>query len=256
MIRLIVSDIDKTLLKDKETSLEERIIKCIEQLCDRQIVFMAASGRPYTDLLKMFEKVKDRIVMVSCDGAMTAEKGIVTVNPMDRIKSLDTIKKTEELDMPVCITSQSTTYLKGDNPEFYHMIDRNRNGKITVINDFADIDEAFLKINIYNTKRNMLKQNKIADNVKDEFNLVYRSQEWIELVAKGIDKGYALSEYMRVHNITASEVMAFGDNCNDVSMLKIAGESYGVHNATDDVKHVVRHITDDVVDTITSRVLD
>lgn len=255
MIRLIVSDIDKTLLKDGETSLEKRVIECVRQLYDNKIIFMAASGRPYTDICAMFEEVTDKMVIVSCDGAMMVAGDVITINPMKRVKSLNIIKVASELDMPVCVTSQTTTYLKRDNPEFYHMIDRNRNGKITVIDDFTDIEEQFLKINIYNAKQDTNKQNRVVESAKDNFNVVYRSNEWIELVEKGIDKGYALKQYMMTNNIDASEIMAFGDNCNDISMLRIAKESYGVLNATEDVKNIVNYITDDVIDTIKARVL-
>mgnify|MGYP004650940499 FL=1 len=255
MIRLIVSDIDKTLLKDGEKSLEKRVIECVRQLYDNKIIFMVASGRPYTDIYTMFEEVTDKMVIVSCDGAMMADGDMIIVNPMNRSKSLSIIKAANELDMPVCVTSQTTTYLKRDNPEFYHMIDKNRNEKITVIDDFSDIREKFLKINIYNVKQDINKQNKVVTRAKDDFNVVYRSNEWIELVAKGIDKGYALRQYMMMNNIDASEVMAFGDNCNDISMLKIAKESYGVLNATEDVKSIVNYLTDDVIDTIKARVL-
>ena len=40
-----------------------------------------------------------------------------------------------------------------------------------------------------------------------------------------------------------------------ISMLKIAKESYGVLNATEDVKSIVNYLTDDVIDTIKARVL-
>ena len=36
--------------------------------------------------------------------------------------------------------------------------------------------------------------------------------------------------------------MAFGDNCNDIGMLRQAGESYAVANAHPQLKEAAKHI--------------
>lgn len=40
------------------------------------------------------------------------------------------------------------------------------------------------------------------------------------------------------------DVIAFGDDCNDLDMLKIAGGSVAVANAIDDVKAVADFVTE------------
>jgi hydroxymethylpyrimidine pyrophosphatase-like HAD family hydrolase len=42
--------------------------------------------------------------------------------------------------------------------------------------------------------------------------------------------------------ISPSEVAAFGDSHNDVEMLKMAGRSYAMAGAPDDVKAVAGHV--------------
>ena len=49
--------------------------------------------------------------------------------------------------------------------------------------------------------------------------------------------------------------MAFGDNNNDISMLKNAGESYAVSAAREEVKAVCRHVLPDTNKNSVLRVL-
>jgi len=44
-------------------------------------------------------------------------------------------------------------------------------------------------------------------------------------------------------NISLNEIAAFGDDANDIEMLKICGTGIAVSNAIDTVKAVVNHIT-------------
>jgi Cof subfamily protein (haloacid dehalogenase superfamily) len=51
------------------------------------------------------------------------------------------------------------------------------------------------------------------------------------------DKALALSEILKVENIDASEVVAFGDGMNDLNMLKLAGKGLVMGNAVEELKN-------------------
>ena len=57
------------------------------------------------------------------------------------------------------------------------------------------------------------------------------------------DKGaLALATIQRQLHIKPEETMAFGDNFNDMGMLKNAGESYAMANAHPKLKEAAKHI--------------
>ena len=58
MIKLIASDMDGTLLNDKN-EIHEEFYKVFQELKKQNIIFAAASGRQYYNLAKRFEKIKD-----------------------------------------------------------------------------------------------------------------------------------------------------------------------------------------------------
>ncbi|HBV76997.1 MULTISPECIES: Cof-type HAD-IIB family hydrolase [Vibrio] len=58
----------------------------------------------------------------------------------------------------------------------------------------------------------------------------------IDLAMKGHSKGNALSHYLQIVKVNAQQVVAAGDNYNDISMLQSAGCGIAMHHAHQEVK--------------------
>lgn len=65
----------------------------------------------------------------------------------------------------------------------------------------------------------------------------------IEIMPVGVDKGTALAELAARHGIAREEVLAFGDNDNDLPMLAWAGHAFAMGNALEVVKQAVPRVT-------------
>ena len=74
---------------------------------------------------------------------------------------------------------------------------------------------------------------------------VYRSKStYLEIAPRSISKASALKLILRKKfNVDLSEVMAFGDNYNDIEMIRAVGLGVAVNNAREEVKAVAREIT-------------
>ncbi|RRK11438.1 HAD family phosphatase [Lactiplantibacillus garii] len=70
------------------------------------------------------------------------------------------------------------------------------------------------------------------------------SRSNIEINNVNAQKGIAVERYANMLNTPMSDVMAIGDNNNDVSMLKVAGISYAMGNGTTEVKQLANRVTD------------
>jgi Cof subfamily protein (haloacid dehalogenase superfamily) len=66
--------------------------------------------------------------------------------------------------------------------------------------------------------------------------------EFVEVTAPGVDKAAGLRHLCATWGIDASEVLAFGDNHNDASMLAWAGRGVAVGNASESAKAVADHV--------------
>ena len=74
----------------------------------------------------------------------------------------------------------------------------------------------------------------------------YPKVDFVNIVALGVSKGKALEALVSHLAIPLSEVMAIGDERNDIPLLTIAGLAVAMENALDEVKAVADYITLDV----------
>lgn len=58
----------------------------------------------------------------------------------------------------------------------------------------------------------------------------------IDLVSRGVNKGSALKWFGQQRGIDPADMLAFGDNSNDLEMLQLVGEGVAVDNAIPAVK--------------------
>ena len=88
------------------------------------------------------------------------------------------------------------------------------------------------------------------DVVGDEFikrwgkkmNVVVSGKCWVDCANKGANKGSALRHFQEEYGITPDETLAFGDNLNDIEMLKRASLCFAVENARDEVKEAANFV--------------
>jgi len=59
-----------------------------------------------------------------------------------------------------------------------------------------------------------------------------------------VNKAAGLAELQNKYDIADDEIMTFGDNENDISMLKLTPYGYVVANAEDKIKKQVSHFTE------------
>ena len=72
----------------------------------------------------------------------------------------------------------------------------------------------------------------------------FRSSDiFLELVPKGVNKGVALERLSAVLGVSLSDLIAIGDNYNDVEMLRLAGTSVAMGNAPEDIQRMATLVT-------------
>ena len=74
--------------------------------------------------------------------------------------------------------------------------------------------------------------------------LTFTGEKWRRFAAKNADKETALQILADHIGMDMTDVIAFGDDVNDLGMLKLAGTAVAVSNAIEDVKAVADHVTD------------
>jgi len=113
-----------------------------------------------------------------------------------------------------------------------------------VINQGSIVDKIFV---ISNNKDDLIMA---RDEITKSLSLSITSSGGFnfEITNKGVDKSCGLRYLEEHYNISREEIIAFGDNENDLSMLEYAGMGVAMENAVDIVKSKCSYITDSNMD--------
>jgi len=84
---------------------------------------------------------------------------------------------------------------------------------------------------------------RINNQIGNDMSIVFSNPMFLEFMDGMVSKGHALFEVAEHLGIEISNIMAFGDGNNDISMIETAGIGVAMENATPDVRSVANEIT-------------
>lgn len=84
---------------------------------------------------------------------------------------------------------------------------------------------------------------KLKDCSRDDLNVFFSKPTYLEIMAGGASKNAAIAVLCERYGIPCAEVMAIGDNFNDISMIEYAGLGIAMGNAPDAVKACADDVT-------------
>lgn len=262
MIKLVVSDIDGTLLPEGADQINPDIYDVIRQLKEKGIMFAAASGRQYASMLHVFGPAADDMIFIAENGTNVMCRGknmsAEYIEP-DLAEELVHYMRTLE-DSEVVLSTPETMYIETNDPELYILLKNSYHMQVEVVEDVLPYCSRTNKITIYRDSGIELLEPDAQQRFGDRLNVAIAGNSWIDFVGKNADKGTALGVIQSMMHISQEETMAFGDNCNDIGMLSHAGESYAVANAHPQLKAVAKYEApsykeDGVINTIRERLL-
>lgn len=253
MIRLIASDMDGTILRDGAQTLTPRIFPILEKLKEKGILFIAASGRQYANLRRLMGSLAEEVDYICENGAFAVHKGeIIYKASMDR--KLGQALMADILSVPDCevqLSGVDTAYIQPKRPAYAEHLKYVLKNNITEVNDIFSTSEDYIKISAYvhgdKTEEYM---EQFKKRWGSRFTLASTCPHWIDFIPPGIHKGHAMKALMDTLGVSGAQVMAFGDNYNDLELLACAGESYAVSTAKPEVIAACRHTCEYVEDVL------
>lgn len=252
-IKLIASDMDGTLLQNGNQNITSKMLRIIETLHEKGILFVAASGRQYANLYRLFEPVSKDIAFICENGALVMyQDKILSKTSMDKeiaLKIIVDIRNREGCE--VQISGENTTYIIPKSERFIEHYKNVLKNNYKIIKDPSEIPEDIIKVSVY-------EETGIAENSgtyfinkwQDKVKCTVSGYGWLDFVSPAVNKGTALNELLIKLSITAEEVMAFGDNYNDIEMLSLVKYGYVMDNAVEDIKNRYSYQSTSVEETL------
>lgn len=255
-IKAFAADIDMTL-SDKGDPLPDVTKKALIELHNRGILLGLATGREITDAEKNRGKIWE--LPFEFDFVVGMNGGMVYDRVHNRSYSMDMMSIEESKDiltylMPLIKEHEIAVNAEGNGlrnamnigPE---LIESAKRHGFFFVDKTGDIDgfceKPIYKLLLRTTKEvSSILRSMIHDRYKDKYQTVETFPGSIEIMYSGIDKGSGLKMYCEWNNIDIQNVIAFGDNENDNTLLQASGWGVCLKNGNPETKKIADDITE------------
>lgn len=255
MIKLIATDMDGTFLDGQGSFDKEHFSIILNQLDQKNIPFVIASGNGMDRLLKLCQGFEDRLIFVSDNGARVVEKGETRVRHMldrDLVAAILDYFRGSWGEVCLMLANDQTIFMQeGANQPFagsdLPIAPEQMQAFLDKVTFLADLSQLPAEQPIY--KAGIWVEEGKVEVLTSAFNRAFEGRLTavtsgygsIDILPVGIHKAWGIEQVIQPLGITMAQVMAFGDSDNDLEMLAQAGYSYAMENATDRVKAVAKY---------------
>lgn len=266
MYKLVAIDLDGTLL-NSYGEVSNRNKKAIEETLKKDVEVVLTSGRPIMSVLNLANELGTDNYIICGNGAITYDikkQKIIYDRFLEKSKVLQIIKICEENSIYYNVYTKNNILTKNlsYNILFYNQENANKpdekKTRITVMDNIYNYilereEQDYLKITICDSskvvfssiikKLRTIKDVEVLDvahmsrkMIKDGTDRVSLEYYYTEITNTNVDKWDALSYLAKTLKIEENEIVAIGDNVNDLNMVKNAGLGVIMQNSAPYIK--------------------
>lgn len=252
--RVIALDLDGTLLTPEKTILPESLDALARaRMAGYQVIIV--TGRHHVAIRPFYRALQISSPVICCNGTYVYDcqkQQVLQSTPITAQQA------TEVLDLMA--TYQIHGFMYVDDAMLYQtatdLVQRmQRWGQMQeadlrpTISQVASLHEAayqvagIWKFALSDPDMARLKQFEIALSERLALECEWSWQDQVDIAQLGNNKGKRLAQWATANGIAMREIVAFGDNYNDISMLESVGLGVAMGNADDEVKAHARLVT-------------
>ena len=234
-ISIILSDLDGTLFRD-DKSISDFTKDTIRQAQAKGLLFGICTSRAKVNAEQFLEGIKPDILITNGGGIVYYQDKKI----YDCEFSVEEIRKLiaaafEVFGKDVIISADNEHALYSNSRE-------NLPDKFWTYNDFSDFRETCMKMCIESLDKEKVEKVISVIGLEEIDYLPFSDIPWYKLSKKAATKEKAIEELCRHLNTTCSGIAAFGDDFNDIGMLRLCGTGIAMENAIEEVKGVADEV--------------
>ncbi len=243
MIKLIITDLDGTLLNDEKT-LSPVFWETEQLIHDKGILFSIASGRQFHNLLEKFDRIKDRTLFIAENGTYVSYQGKeIFINALGKAEAnrlTEIGKKLSGSHMILC--GKNSAYTESADSRFLAEA-RKYYSRLQIVNDLSLVEDDVLKVTICDFS-GAEKLRVHFQPYEKEYQIALATKIWLDFTHLSANKGTAIAKVQQELEISVDETMVFGDYLNDLEMMKSAKHSYAMKNGHPQIIEAANFITE------------
>ena len=250
-VRLIAIDIDGTLL-DSKAQISQANLDALRRAHEAGVEIALVTGRLHSFALPVAELLGFKLWIISSNGAVTRSTNGESFHRdlMPQATAMKICRHMREFrdHMAITFDREGMGAIVCENHErLYGVIQRWMEKNAPYIEYVSPIEKALTEdpiqamfcgpVELMQRAQQRLLDCDFANEItvlRTQYD--HRDLTIVDILNAGCSKGHALERWATWRGIDRSEVMAIGDNYNDVEMLTFAGHPVIMGNASDDLK--------------------
>ncbi|MBO4584370.1 MAG: HAD family phosphatase [Clostridia bacterium] len=248
--KLAAADLDGTLL-DRSSKITDASVAAVKAAEKAGLIFTICTGRAQsTVVMGYIERLGLSCPVITYNGAMLIKPDGEIIFRRD-LENEDAVKAYEagaERGTDMIVWSDNRLYFSKLTPETAFYRSFYPHAELTVIdspNEIYDIVRHGITKIIYVSSPELTDDNQRFVDEQFAGRVVgFRSSpNYIEIVHKDVSKGDALLQLAGYYGIPREQTVAFGDEKNDIPMIKAAGLGVAMANAVPELLAVADYVT-------------
>ena len=245
MIKLLVFDVDGTLYDLNRHEIPRSCREAIAQAKQNGLIFVIATGRTHYGLGAALNALNPDYIL-AVNGAVVADgQGrILAHHDLSRgqVERVNAFCRSHQAGLAWKFLDHCYIY---QHPEKIDWLQPQKESDIGP-EPFIDCPTQDRHLSALPQSASVHAEPEAVDEVfhaDSELAFLRYSADGYDVVSRGMNKAVGLRELIDQLKIAPEEVAAFGDNYNDVEMLKLAGTAVAMGNAVDEVKALADYVT-------------
>ncbi|GEN95064.1 sugar-phosphatase [Pediococcus ethanolidurans] len=249
-IKLVAIDLDGTLLTD-EKQITDKTVTVIKQASQKGVKIVLCTGRPLTGVAEHLKKLglagSDQYV-ITYNGALvqTIEGHTIIRHTLNYNDYTDLEALSRKLRSHFHVETENHIYTANKNlspytiGESFYVRMGIRYRAVSEMPTSLKIPKGMF---IDPPEKITALRHKIPQTFLDNYYFVQSEPYFLEVLNKSASKGHALRDLAKRLKLKPENLMAIGDQGNDLSMLKVAGTPVAMANAISEAKQLATFIT-------------
>ena len=249
MIKLILSDMDNTLVPFGARRVSQRTVDAIREVLDAGVRFGPDTGRDYVELMRFFDGDETCFMTgIFSNGKRVRADGCYVRTVLldhESLVRIDEALRGEQGMFLVCYPESSDltnpAYGVGATRAELEVFAQRCSFTGRVADAVPDEDVIAATIACPGPPERMERCRALVAEAAPEVRVVSPFPEWFDVLPAGVSKADGLEVLLEALGIGLNEVAVFGDAENDLTIMRKVPHSVAVANATDEVLRAARH---------------
>ncbi|WP_436795173.1 Cof-type HAD-IIB family hydrolase [Actinospongicola halichondriae] len=260
-VRLVVSDLDGTLF-GPDHQLTDRTCEAIAATAASGVRFVAATGRSHRTALPRLAPAPSIETICASNGSATWDvaAGAFTVTRCIADETLPVVVDILRSSFPTMAFGWESAAGFGWDPRWLeerHHSPEHADPAWEPGEFDPDRHRGLFKIMAWDTRLKMAELAAVVSaQMPDDVVCTTSGADFVEITGDGVDKASAVAAWCEAEGIDRSEVVAFGDQHNDITMLQWAGHGVAMGDAHPDVQAIADEIIGTNADDAVAAYLD